>query len=89
VNFFIPKFMIIRWYLLFFASFARHLGNKLSTCGSNLNFRFLSMLEGGLDSILQHCGPCKFFWKNSKIAHLNCSDHIEDGIMKNHEQKKK
>jgi hypothetical protein len=41
VNFFFPKFMIIRWYLLFFGSFARHLESKLSTFGSNLKFRFL------------------------------------------------
>jgi hypothetical protein len=34
MNFFTPKFMIIRWYLSFFGSFARNLENKLSTCGS-------------------------------------------------------
>jgi hypothetical protein len=33
VNFFTSKFMIIRWYVLFFGSFARHFENKLSTCG--------------------------------------------------------
>jgi hypothetical protein len=45
VNFFILKFMIIRWYLLFFGSFARHLENKLSTCESNLDFRLVSMSD--------------------------------------------
>jgi hypothetical protein len=91
-----PKFMIIRWCLLFFGSFARHLENHLSTCGSNLNFTLISMsdieffsLDGGLDSIFQHCGPCKFFWNNSKISYSNHSSHIEDDIMKSHEQKKK
>jgi hypothetical protein len=45
VNFFTPKFMIIRWNLLFFGSFAKHLKNKLSICGSNLNFKFVSMSD--------------------------------------------
>jgi hypothetical protein len=45
MNFFTLKFMIIRWYLLFFGSFARHLEEKLSTCGSNLNFRLVSMSD--------------------------------------------
>jgi hypothetical protein len=39
------KFMIIRLYLHFFGSFARHLESKLSTCGSNLNFRLVSMSD--------------------------------------------
>jgi hypothetical protein len=37
--------MIIRWYLLVFGSFARHLVNKLNTYGSNLNFRLVSMSD--------------------------------------------
>jgi hypothetical protein len=45
MNFFTTKFMKIRWYLLFFGSFARLFKNKLSTCGSKLNFRFLSMRD--------------------------------------------
>jgi hypothetical protein len=31
MNFFTPKFMKIRWCLIFWGSFARHFGNKLST----------------------------------------------------------
>jgi hypothetical protein len=33
--------MIIRWYLIFFGSFARH----LKTCDPNLNFRLVSMSD--------------------------------------------
>jgi hypothetical protein len=46
------------------------------------------LLEGGLDSKLQHWGPCKFLLKKSKTSHLNLSGHIEDDIMQNHEKKK-
>jgi hypothetical protein len=45
------------------------------------------LLEGSLDSKLQHCGPCKIFWKNLKTSHLDHSGHIEDDIIQNHEQK--
>jgi hypothetical protein len=37
--------MILRLYLLFFGSFARNLKNKLSTCGSNFNFRLVNMSD--------------------------------------------
>jgi hypothetical protein len=45
-------------------------------------------LNGGFDSKLQHCGPCKISWKKSKSSHLDRSGHIEGDIMQNHEQKK-
>jgi hypothetical protein len=44
-------------------------------------------LQGGLDSKLQHCGPCKISWKKSKTSHLDHSGHVEDDIIKNNEQK--
>jgi hypothetical protein len=46
-------------------------------------------VDGGLDSKLQHYGPCKNSWKKSKISHLDCSSNIEGVVMHNHEQKKK
>jgi hypothetical protein len=45
MNFFSLKFIIIRWYLLLFGSFARHLENKLSTCGPNLNFKLVCVSD--------------------------------------------
>jgi hypothetical protein len=45
VNFFTPKFMIIRWYFFFLGSFARSLENRLSTCHTYLNFRLVSMSD--------------------------------------------
>jgi hypothetical protein len=66
VNFFTPKLMKIKWSSLFFGSFAPHFQIKLSIHGSNLNSTFIIMSElklffvdGGLDSKLQHYGPCK------------------------------
>jgi hypothetical protein len=46
-------------------------------------------LTWGLDSKLQHCGPCKISWKKSKTSNSDCSGHIEGDVMQNHEQKKK
>jgi hypothetical protein len=43
----------------------------------------------GLESKLQHYGPCKLFWIKKKTSHLDHSSHIEGDIMQNHEQKKK
>jgi hypothetical protein len=80
---------------LFFGSSAPHFQIKLSTHGSNLNSMFviMSKLELffliGLDSKLQHCGPCKISFKKSKTSHLDHSGHIEGDIMQNHEQQKK
>jgi hypothetical protein len=45
VNFFTPKLMKIRWFFLFFGTFAHHFQIKLSTHGSNLDSRFVSMSE--------------------------------------------
>jgi hypothetical protein len=46
-------------------------------------------VDGGLDSKLQHYGPCKNSSKNSKTSHSDHSGHIEGVIMQNHEQKEK
>jgi hypothetical protein len=49
----------------------------------------LFFVDGGLDSKLQHYGPCKYFWKKSNTSHLDHNGHIEGDIMQNLEQKKK
>jgi hypothetical protein len=46
-------------------------------------------VDGGLDSKLQHYGPCKNSWKKSKTSHSDRSGHIEGNVMQNHEQKEK
>jgi hypothetical protein len=46
-------------------------------------------VDGGLDSKLQHYGPCKNSLKKSKTSHSHRSGHIEGDVMQNHEQKKK
>jgi hypothetical protein len=38
-------------------------------------------INGGLDSKLQHYGPCKISWKKSKTSHSVHSGHIEGDIM--------
>jgi hypothetical protein len=45
MNFFTPKLMKIRWFSLFFGSFAPHFQIKLSTYGSILNSIFVIMSE--------------------------------------------
>jgi hypothetical protein len=45
MNFFSLKFIIIRWYILIFGYFERHLENKLSTCGPNLNFKLVCVSD--------------------------------------------
>jgi hypothetical protein len=45
VNFFTPKLMKIKWFSLFFGSFASHFQIKLSTYGSNLNSIFVIISE--------------------------------------------
>jgi hypothetical protein len=66
VNFFTPNLMKIRWFSLFFGSFAPHFQIKFNIHASNFNSIFVSISElelffvdGGLDSKLQHYGPCK------------------------------
>jgi hypothetical protein len=46
-------------------------------------------VDWGLDSKLQHYGPCKNSWKKSKASHLDRIGHIEGDVMQNHEQKKR
>jgi hypothetical protein len=43
----------------------------------------LKMVSGplGVNSKLQHYGPCKISWKKSKTSRLDHSGHIEGGIM--------
>jgi hypothetical protein len=79
----------------FFGVFCTSLPNQVKhTC---LKFQLHSckyewariiFVDKGLDSKLQHYGPCKNSWKKSKTSHSDCSGHNEDDIMKNHEQKK-
>jgi hypothetical protein len=45
-------------------------------------------VNGGLDSKLQHYGPCKNSWKESKTSHSYRSGHIEGDVMQNQEPKK-
>jgi hypothetical protein len=45
VNFFTPKLMKTTWSSLLFGSFAPHFKIKLSTNGSNLNSKFVTMRE--------------------------------------------
>jgi hypothetical protein len=52
---------------------------------TELKFLFV---DKGLDSKLQHYGPCKISWKKSKTSHIDHYGHIEGDIMQNHEQKK-
>ena len=46
-------------------------------------------VDDGLDSKLQHYGPCKNSWKKSKSSHSDHSSHIEGDVMQNLELKKK
>jgi hypothetical protein len=73
MNFFTPKLMKIRWSFLFWGSFA---------------WAKILFVDGGLESKLQHYGPCKISWKKSKTSHSDYSSHIEGDIIQNHEQKK-
>jgi hypothetical protein len=69
--------MIIRWYLLFFGSFARHLENKLNTCGPNLNFKLVSMndvelfcLKGILTQYFNTVDFVIIFFEKNKKRHI-------------------
>jgi hypothetical protein len=80
--------MKIRWSFFFVGSFAPHFQIKLSIYASNFNSRFVSMSElelfllmGGLDSKLQHYGPCKKNFKKQKTSHSNRGGHIEGDNM--------
>jgi hypothetical protein len=46
-------------------------------------------VDEGLDSKLQHYGPCKISWQKYKNSNSNHNGHIEGDIMQNHEQIKK
>ena len=92
VNFFSPKLMKIRWSSLFFGSFAHYFWIKLSTHGSNIykyEWAKILFVDEGLDSKLQHSGPCKtLLQKKLKTSHLDCSSHIEYEIMHNPKKEK-
>jgi hypothetical protein len=48
------------------------------------------LLQGGLDSKLQHYDLVKFLEeKKKKTSHLDSSVHIEDDIIQNHKEKNK
>jgi hypothetical protein len=91
VNFLTPKFIIIRWYLFYFGSFTPYFQIKLCTCGSNFNFRLLSMNDVGFfclkGVLIQNFNTVNFFLKKIKKLHIQITDHIEDDIMQNHEEK--
>jgi hypothetical protein len=46
-------------------------------------------VDKGLDSILQHYGPCKNSWKKSKTSTFRSYRSHWSDVMQNHEQKKK
>jgi hypothetical protein len=48
-----------------------------------------SFCRQGLDSKLQHCGPCNISWKTSKKLYLDCSGHIEGDVIQIHQRKEK
>jgi hypothetical protein len=47
------------------------------------------LVDEGINSKPQYCGPCKISWKKSKNSHLDCNGHIEGDTIQNHEQKRK
>jgi hypothetical protein len=55
----------------------------------NCEWARILFVDKGLDSKLQHYGPCKISWQKSKTSCLDHSSHIESDIMQNHEGKKK
>jgi hypothetical protein len=75
VNFFFtPKLMKIRWFFLFFGSFAPHFQIKLSTYGLNLKSIFVIMSElklfllmGVLTKNFNTVDLVKFLAKNQKL----------------------
>jgi hypothetical protein len=96
MNFFTPKLLKIWWSSLFIGSFAPHFQIKLSTHGSNLNSIFVIMSElkffllmGVLTQNFNAMDLIIIFWNKSKTSNLDHSNHIEDDIMQNHEQKEK
>jgi hypothetical protein len=52
----------------------------------NYEWAKILFVDEGVDSKLQHYGPCKISWKQSKTSHSDRSSHILGGIMQNHEQ---
>jgi hypothetical protein len=84
--------MKIRWYSLFFLSFAPHFQIKLSTHGSNFNSIFVIMIELEFIFLTQNFNTMdlvKFLRIYFFNSHLDHSSHIEDDIMQNQEQKRK
>jgi hypothetical protein len=63
------------------------LKSQLHIC--NYKWARILLVDGGLDSKLQHYGPCKISWKKSETLHLDYNGHIEGDIMQNCEQKNK
>ena len=82
--------------LFFFWVFCNSLPNqvehtwlKLQLYICNYEWARVLFVYKGLNSKLQHCGPCKISWKISKTSHSNHNGHIEGDIMQNHAQKTK
>jgi hypothetical protein len=78
----------------FFWVFCTSLGNQVeqiwlkSQLICNYKWAKIIFVDKGLDSKLQHCGPCKIPWKKIKTSHSDHSGHFEDGIMQNQEENK-
>jgi hypothetical protein len=76
--------MNIRWFSLFFGSFAPHFQIKLSIHASHFNSEFVSMSElklflmtRVLTSNFNTMDLVKNLEKKSKTSHSDCSGHIE------------
>jgi hypothetical protein len=77
VNFFTPKLMKIRWFSLFFGSFAPHFQVKLSIHASNGNSRFVSMSELELFLLTEVLTPNFNTMDLVKILEKNQKLHIQ------------
>jgi hypothetical protein len=66
-----------------------HTWLKSSVCNCIYEWGKIIFVFKGLDSELEHCGPCKIFWKKLKTSRLDCSSDVEGDIVQNHEQKGK
>jgi hypothetical protein len=87
--------MKIRWSPLFSWVFCTSIPNqvehtwlKLQLQICNYKWARIIFVDKGLDSKLQHRGPCKNSWKKSKTSHSDRSGRIKGNVKKNHEQKK-
>jgi hypothetical protein len=84
--------MILSFFGIFCTSLpnqVKHTWHKSQLHIYNYEWVKILFVDRGLDSKLQHYGPCKISWKKSKASYSDCSGHIEGDIMQNHEQKKK